>query len=113
MMTDPIKQYFRHYGVDVDIQTVTVEPLPEKMKLCLPAANIQRFANAANCIFNLQIQGQKDLHYVLGYGFNIIPWSMPSFEWAIATMIQPERVGLLAVSLPQSGSSVQTSLPSL
>lgn len=73
-MTNYIKQYLQSFGVAVNVQDISVQPLPQDIKqLDIPFAGGQSFQVVADYVFNLELCGYTDLGYVLGYGLDIIP----------------------------------------
>lgn len=74
MMIDPIRQYLQSYGVEAPLKEVTVQPLPVYLRhLGVSVSGGHSFQTVAETIFNLEVDGCKNLAYVLGYGFHGLP----------------------------------------
>ena len=74
MMTDRIRQYLQTYGIHAPLKEVVVQPLPETLRyLGVPVSGGHSFQTVAETIFNLELEGYKELAYVLGYGLYRMP----------------------------------------
>ena len=74
MMTDHIRQYLQSYGINAPLKEVFVQPLPEQLRyLGVPVSGGHSFQTVAETIFNLEMEGYKELAYVLGYGLYRMP----------------------------------------